>query len=236
MPISAELGEFHLADVQRARARRPACADQLGPHHHLRHARRPQPRAWRDVHARRLRGLGRLHLYRLVRRGRHRRLPVRHAGRRGDGTLDYPAVLFTPARGPDTRHLRPRHRLRRGGALHFRRPLQDGAAAARARWHHVDRLHAVSDLSPRAARHRRRRPDRALSRSLSHPHRHDRAGGHRGLGDGRCARHRRLQGLHARLRHWLDGGRLRRHRECAGGLDRAGRRRDRSWCRPSSSS
>ena len=67
------LGQFRLAAVQRPGAGRAAGADQLRADDHLRHARRAQPGAWRDVHARRLCRLCRLHVDRLVRRRRHRR-------------------------------------------------------------------------------------------------------------------------------------------------------------------
>ena len=42
---------------------------------------------------------------------------------------------------------------------------------------------------------------------------------------GRFARHRRLQSLHAGVRHRRHGGGFRRYRQCAGGVDRTGRRR-----------
>ena len=80
-----QLGQFHFAMLQRAGARRAARADLVRPDDHLRHARRAQPRARRDVHAGRLCRLARLHLYGLLHRRRHRGLAVRHAGRRGDG-------------------------------------------------------------------------------------------------------------------------------------------------------
>ena len=54
-----------------------AGADQLGTDHHLRHARRAEPRAWRDVHAWRLCRLCRIQLYRVVHRRSDRRLAVR---------------------------------------------------------------------------------------------------------------------------------------------------------------
>ena len=52
--------------LQRARARRPAGTDLVGPDHHLRHAWRAQSRARRDVHARRLCRLGRVQLHRIL--------------------------------------------------------------------------------------------------------------------------------------------------------------------------
>ena len=159
-----QLGQFHIAMLQRAGARRAAGADLVRPDDHLRHARRAQPRARRHVHARRLRRLARLHLYRLLHRRRHRRLAVRHARRRGDGAGDHPPLLRAAARGPAARHLRPRHRLRRGRALLLRQPVEGRAAAAGARRHHAARLHVLSDLPAGAARHRRRR---AARRSIS---------------------------------------------------------------------
>ena len=45
--------------------------------------------------------------------------------------------FYAPAaRGPAARHLRPRHRLRRGRPLLLRQPVEDGAAAGRVRRHH----------------------------------------------------------------------------------------------------
>src|SRR5262245_45881798 len=85
----------------------------------------------------------------------------------------------------------------------------------------------LSDLSPRAARHRRGRAAGSLSRALSYTHRHDRAHRDRGRRDGRFAGDRCLQGVHAGVRHREHGGRLRGNRQCASGLDRARcRRRD----------
>ena len=70
------------------------------------------------------------HLHRLLHRRRHRRRAVRHAARRGDGAGHHPLFLFAAARGPAARHLRSRHRLRRGRALLLRQPVEDRAAAA----------------------------------------------------------------------------------------------------------
>ena len=163
-----QLGQFRLAVLQRAGARRAAGADLVRPDDHLRHARRAQPRARRHVHARRLCRLARLYLHRLVRRRRHRRLAVRHAGRRGDGAGDHPPFLRPTARGPAARHLRPRHRLRRDGAVLLRQPVEGGAAAAAAGRHHAARLHVLSDLPAGAARHRRgRRCSRSTSCSIA---------------------------------------------------------------------
>ena len=114
-----QLGQFRFAVLQRAGARRAARADLLRPDDHLRHARRPQPRAWRHVHARRLCRLARLQLHGLLHRRGHRRLAVRHAGRRRDGAGHHSPFLRAAARGPAARHLRPRHRLRRSGRFFF---------------------------------------------------------------------------------------------------------------------
>ena len=47
-----------------------------------------------------------------------------------DGAGHHPPLLRPPARGPASRHLRPRHRLRRSGALLLRQPVEGRAAAA----------------------------------------------------------------------------------------------------------
>ena len=52
-----QLGQFRIATVQRAGARRSAGADFVGADDYLRHARRSEPGAWRHVHAGRLRRL-----------------------------------------------------------------------------------------------------------------------------------------------------------------------------------
>ena len=52
-------------------------------------------------------------------------------------------------------------------------------------------------------------------------------------GDGRFARHQRLPRLHDRVRHRRDGGRLCRHRQRAGGVADAGRRRRHPGAKPS---
>ena len=176
-----QLGQFYLAGVQRGGARRASGADLVRPDDHLRHARRAQSRARRDVHARRLCRLARLHLHGLVHRRRHRRVAVRDAGRGGDGARGHPPLLFPAARGPAPGHLRSRHRVRGDRALFLRQPLEDGTAAARAGRDHPARLHVLSDLPVGAARHCRGGADRALRRALPHPHRHDRARRHRGF-------------------------------------------------------
>jgi branched-chain amino acid transport system permease protein len=57
-------------------------------------------------------------------------------------------LLRAPARGPAARHLRPVHRVRRGGALVFLQRLEDRAGAGAASGHHQHGLHVLSDLSP----------------------------------------------------------------------------------------
>src|SRR5574337_704015 len=207
--------------LQRPGAGRAARADRLGSHHHLRHVGRAQPCAWRDVHARRLCGLGRLHLFQILHRRGDRWLPIRGASRGADGAANHPAFLCAAARRPATRHLWPRHRFRGGRPLLLRQPVEDRPAAGVARRHHAARLHGVSDLPAGSARHRDGRAAGSLLRALPNAHRHDRARGDRGFGDGRFAWNRRLQDFHAGLRHRRHGGGLRRHRQCAGGLDRA---------------
>src|SRR5215813_1710169 len=58
--IDDQLGQLHIAMLQRAGAGRFARADLVGADDHLRHARRAESGAWRDVHARRLCRLARL--------------------------------------------------------------------------------------------------------------------------------------------------------------------------------
>ena len=103
---------------------------------------------------------------------------VRHDGWRVDGVARHPLFLQSPARGPAAGHFRPRHRFRRGGAVLFRQPLENRAAAGDAAGHHAARFHVLPDLPPRAAWHRRRRATGTLSRTLSHAHRHDRTRRH----------------------------------------------------------
>ncbi len=64
-----------------------------------------------------------------------------------------------PAGGPAPGDVRARHRLRRAGALFLRQPVADRAAARLGGRHHAARLHDLSDLPPRRARHRRGRAD-----------------------------------------------------------------------------
>src|SRR6185312_15100301 len=217
-----QLGELRLAALQRPRAGGAARAHQLGPHDHLRHAGRAEPRAWRDVHARRLRRVRRLQGDRILRdRGdrRHARPP---RGGHGDGACGHPLLLQAAARGPAARHLRPGHRVRRGGAPHLLQRFAGGAAAEALRGHHQPALHVLSHLPARGGGHLRGGVARALPRALPHAPGPHRARGHRGFGDGRLPRHQRRSRLHGRVRHRRDGGGLRRHRERAGGVAHAG--------------
>ena len=153
-----------------------------------------------------------------------------------DGADRHPTFLRPARRGSDPRDVRTGHRLRRGRSLPLRQPVAIHAAAELGRGRHFARLHDLSDLPPRGRRHRRARAAGALSRSLSLAPGHDRARGNRGFGDGRFARHQYHAGLHDRVRHRLDGGRLRRHRQCPDRADHARHRRIDLWWRPSSSS
>ena len=160
---------------QRAGAGRASGADRIRPDDHLWHAWRAESRAWRDVHARRLRRLGRLCLFWVLHRGRDRGVPLCDAGRRADGAADHSPFLFPPERGPASRHLRPRHSVRGDCALLLRQPVEVGAAAAGR--HHAARLHGLSYLSTGPAWNRFDCAARAVFRALPYAHRHDRAGG-----------------------------------------------------------
>ena len=145
-------------------------------------------------------------------------------GRR-DGADRHPAFLRSARRGSNPRDVRSGHRLRRGHPHPVRQPVAIDAAAGLGGGHHLARLHDLSDLSPRGRRHHRARVAGALPRALSLAPGHDRARGNRGFGDGGLARHQCHAGLHGRVRHRLDGGRIRRHRQRSDRADHARHRR-----------
>ena len=223
------------ASLQRPCPRHPARPGEQRADHHPRHAGRAQLRAWRAVHAGRLRALrhhgpDRLASWSAWPAGSWSMLLVGVVLERGliRRFYDRPhedQILVTFGVGIVDRRRRSGRCSAPTACTCRRRPGAKASPSIGFLFYPIYRL--------RAHRHRRGAARGALSDPLRHLDRPHRAGGDRGCGHGRHPRHQRAPRLPAGVRDRRGGGRAVGHAVRADRLGAAGHGRRISWWNPS---